>query len=510
MADRFNCPVCLDKLAGARVARCGHLFCGTCYYEMVHRSAPHPSCAVCRAPLAHAKSYPCYEVDAELEPVGDALFQERVAQSRARALLEEHTHKLPRVGLSTHAIRLQSDDPLIRRAAMTAQLATMELVGTLCCATMHGGTLRRLVRLGTQPENVEELTLAWRILAHVTTYFHDAGVLLNLGVHTAAAEALVHELANTASRRAATRVVAALVATHRASFAFMLTPEWLARLADAAPAAVAHVAIFTTGGIARMAEDGVLSPTLSRLVATERVLARDTLDAALECEAEQAKSQVRMAAATMLLDPLMYASPIATICWRDEAAARVIATCHQADVQLAVRTVADSDNFEAQAAVLDMLHALNDQAGFTDALVMTDVLRWMRRAHGVEHTREYGFAFVSTCVRASADCARAAAAEFGTPQRMVEGGEEHLFYLAGDVFSHEAVATEYLAPLAELLPTLAFDTYPAVYLASSLSEHPTGARLVERHALDELRRSQRTNSEAHVATVEEILERCSQ
>ena len=80
--DAFTCPVCLDVVAGVRVASCGHIYCGTCYYDMTSRSSA-PSCAVCRATLLPL-AYPSFDIDAALEGSGGEGHKERVRLSRLR------------------------------------------------------------------------------------------------------------------------------------------------------------------------------------------------------------------------------------------------------------------------------------------------------------------------------------------------------------------------------------------------------------------------------------------
>lgn len=526
MEERFTCPVCLDRVAASRVTLCGHVYCGGCYYEMLRRS-PFSACAVCRT-ILDQDPYPNFELDETLEAVfGDDAFRERARLSRAAA---ERAEEIPAPQVTPaeqnegSLALLSSDDPTLRRVALHALLEAAEENDTVTCAAMQRNVLIRVVRCASAPETPGELEAAWRLLAHIAVYFRDAGVLLGLGVHVAAAHALVSPMAGVCSRRATTRAVESLSDTHPSYFAFFLdlgdpppsplllmgTAEpWSARLGRAAPAALARVALNVAGGVAALARSaGALGHLLVAWGGRDRTLSGQLLEAALGAGDEGCSREVRQAAAVMLHAPVLNADALALVCWRDADAAGIISTCHRDEVAAAVRSASLGDNFDSQVAVLDFLHALHENAGMKDPGLVVDVLRWMRRVRTDEHIKDLGLSYVSACARSSLLCASAVSAAYVLPMYMLADGSDASLYLAGDVFSHEELVREKAEQLAGLIGRLDYTRYPAVYLVSSIAGTPSGLRIVAVNALETLCACGEGQDEVTAAAAQEVLEVC--
>jgi hypothetical protein len=505
MTEHFTCPVCLETIAGARVALCGHGYCASCYYDMVDRSQ-HPSCAVCRRPL-DTPPYPNYEVDALLDR-DDEAFKARVQCSRRAAL--EAESRVPDRDVPTPSEMLRSDDATLRRVALEGLLHTAEQVLGFTCAELAQDTLRRVVHSANYPANRDEAAAAWRLLAHAAVHFRDAGVLVGMGVHSGACRHLMSDLSSVPSRRAVSRVVASLADTHPSYFSLMLEPAWVVRLAAAAPAALAHAALaLRPGGLMKLADASVLSTVLLAVGEHERTLAARLLGVALDMP--ECCTQVQHAASLMLLSPVVHAESLRTICWKDETAARVIATCHQRDIAAAVRTCSSSVNeeYDVHTAVLDIMHALHDVANMCSPALVSDVLRWMLQPGTPPSLHSFGLAFVASCARSSRTCALAVCRHYGSVQLMLDDpNDDAAMYMAGDVFTHEDVVAAYQTGLALALETMSFTRYPAVYFASSLAHTVTGLRLVRENALPTLRAQAASLDEATLEAMQNILHAC--
>ena len=504
MNDFFKCPICLETLAAARVALCGHLFCSECYYNMVD-SADHPACAVCRRPLT-SPPYPNYEVDALLDRDDDE-FRARVRRSRERTAAAAAQP----LDAPDHAANLSSAEPSVRCAALANLLCTVENVGTFLCADMRGACLTQVVAYATAPSSRHEHLLAWRLLAHAAEYFRDGSGLLTAGVHSVAAHSLVHPMATVASRRAVTRAVRSLAETHPGHFDMFLRESWLMRLLSAAPAAVAHVAIASgPSGVRTLAAAGALTRLLVVADAHERVLGASLLDAALGVQ--ECRDEVLRAAAIMLRAPVPNACALAKICWRDDDAARVVATCHMHNLAAAVRTCATGvGDFDEHMAVLDVLQALLDNTSTATPALVTDVLAWVRRPDTHEGVRAFGLSYAAAAARFSAACAEAALNHYGCVQVMTaDETDDPSLYLAGDVFTHERLVDQHASSLTYTLGTLTFVRYSAVYFASALAGTPRGLALVADHAQSALRAAALAAGvdEVTVAACQDVCEKC--
>lgn len=504
MSDRFSCPICLDAVAATRVAACGHMYCAGCYYDMLMHSEV-AACAVCRRRLG-GLPYPNYEVDSLLaaEHTADPAFLERVQNSKRRATaVEDGRDESDFLGIITS---LQHADTAARTKALTDLLSALEASHRWTCASLGAPVLHALARCaGDGASTEDELAAAWRVLAHAATHFCDAGRLIGFGVHVSAAEALVSPVASVQSRRATTRAVSALVPFHASFFAPFLEPDWLERLVPVAPAAVACVALHHSSGLETLAEAGVLGTLLPQLAVHGRVLARDFLNAALA--RPSCASQLRHAAAIMLVRPLPHAAALAEIVARDSDAADIIAIAHADDVLTAVQAAQASEDFDAQLSVLELLHALHDKSAVRDANLVREVYAWMHSNQVPDSIVDFGRSYVGSCVRECAACAAAVADSLGRFDT-AETLDSEALYMLGDVCSHEAVVEARSGELARLLPSLRFGTHAEVYLAMSLAGTPAGRALVVEHALRALRVRLEDMDEPTAVTAEDVITLC--
>ena len=506
MDDRFVCPICLDVVAATRVAACGHLYCAGCYYEMLAHSRV-AACAVCRRRLG-ARAYPSYEVDSLLaDETSDPLFHARVAASKERARESEgRRHDVGADGVFGIVNGMSSPDAATRTAALSGLLSTLEESHRWTCAALGSAALRAVARCaGECAETEEELAAAWRVLAHAATHFNDAGRFIGFGVHLSAAESMLSPLSSACSRRAASRAVDAWVPFHPAFFAFMLEPEWMERLLAVAPAAVASVALHAPGGMERLAEAGVLGTLLPQLAVHGRVLARDFLNAALAKPA--CAAHLRQAAAIMLVRPLAHAAAIAEIVWRDADAAVVIATARADDVLAAVQAARASEDFDAQLAVLELLHALHEKSRVHSEELVREVCAWMRSPDALDSVVSFSKSYVGNCARECVRCALAVSAACGR----LDGGamSEDTMFMVGDACLHEAVVSQRSGELAKVLGQMTFESYAEVYLALSLANTPIGAALVTDHALPTLHARLASMDEATATAALEAIALCA-
>jgi hypothetical protein len=164
----------------------------------------------------------------------------------------------------------------------------------------------------------------------------------------------------------------------------------------------------------------------------ERVLAKDLMDAAVLSTHPEVRSHARRAAAVMLNEPIRHAAALAAVAWRDVDAARVFATLHHRDVVYAVRAAAETDDFDAQMAVLDFVHALHDVASLRRPVIATEVLAWVCRDTTDPGVRKLGLSYVSAVCRHSEACAIAVAEALGGPARALADLQDGaMLYQAG-------------------------------------------------------------------------------
>jgi Zinc finger, C3HC4 type (RING finger) len=510
--EHFICPICLDTVAGARVAMCGHVFCGSCYYDMAAKAS---TCAVCRAPL-QATPYPSYSVDSLLDAQASAAFRERVRVSRTRAAEVESTRAMvpaatsEAAALAQLAARLLTGGTAGRCGALTGMLRVFQRITALTCRVFEQpAVLRRIIACGAMPASREELTQAWRVLAHMATYFSDAHLLIAAGVAPAAIDGVLSREATVASRRAIPRVMVSLASTHPTAFHAFLAPPVAEQLMHAAPAVLAHVSLAVDRGVERLAETGLLAYLVPVLGQHERALDRALLTAMLDSGDAHCRNHARRAASIMLCTPVTHATLLAAVTWRDTDVAIIFATLHGREVERAVMQAAACDDFDAQTGFIDFLHALHDQAAFREPAVAIEVLTWMRSAATDETLRTFGMSYVSACCRESVACAAAVAEASGSPQRLLMPSSECLFYLAGDVFSHEPVAETHAAGLDVLLRTAEFRGYPSIYFASALAQHPVGQRLIRERCIERIRAlAAECDDPVTAETAEGIVQRC--
>jgi len=503
----FTCPLCLDVVAGARIASCGHIYCGTCYYEMVRRAVS-ARCAICRAQLA-AVAYPSFDIDAMLDQGDDQAFRERVIASRERAAQLETCWTVADDTLASHALSIASENVRERCAGLNGILRLFNRSNGHTCSELGAPALARIVGCGSAPSCREELTLAWRALAHMATYFSDGARLMSVGIAHAALQATFSREATVGSTRAVARAVMALVASHPQPFLMYLDPPHCLDLLSAAPAILGHVALATQGGIERLAAANVLAHLLPVAAQHDRVLGKDLMDAAVLSEHPEVKSHARRAAAVMLCEPLRHAASLAAVAWRDKDAATVFATLHHRDIVHAVRAASDSDDFDSQMSVLDFVHALHDVAKLRLPALATEVLVWVGRAATDPSVRSFGLTYVSAVCRHSEACAIAASEACGGPARMLAcESDGPMLYLAGDVLSHERVAMAHAEELEGVLARLTLNGFEEVYVASCLVQHGTGIALVRSHVLGRLREIAEGPEEVISETARQAVETC--
>jgi hypothetical protein len=503
----FTCPLCLDVVAGARIASCGHIYCGTCYYDMVHRVAS-ARCAICRAQLAMV-AYPSFDVDAMLDQGDDEAFRERVRASRERAKQLEMCWVAGDDTLAHHALSLTSENVRERCVGLNGLLRNFNRSTGNTCSELGAPALSRIIGCGSAPSCREELTLAWRALAHIATYFPDGARLMSSGIVHAALQAAFSREATVGSMRAVTRAVMALVASHPQPFLSYLEPPHCIDLLTVAPALLGHVAMQTSGGIERLAAENVLAYLLPVASLHDRVLAKDLMDAAVLSEHPEVKSQARRAASMMLCEPIRHSASLAAVAWRDQDAAMVFATLHHRDVLHAVRAASESDDFDSQMSILDFLHALHDMAKLRLPVLATEVLAWVFREATDPNVRSFGLSYASAVCRHSEACAIAVSDTSGGPARMLaDPTDGAMLYLAGDVLSHEHIALTHTETLAEALARLTFLGFEEVYVASCLAEHATGVELLRPHALARIRDVAQGKEEVISETARQVVETC--
>ena len=414
--------------------------------------------------------------------------------------------------VETHVGRLGSYDCGERTGALGGLLRMFERSVGLSCETVGDHALRLVVTCGTAARSRDELILAWRVLAHVAVYFADASRLFAAGVADAALDATFSREASVASRRAVTRTVASLVATHPDCFVKYVDSDPAERLLTASPAMLAHVALAVQDGVLRLARQNVLAHLITVTLAHERVLARDLLHAALAHPSEECKPQVRRAVAVMLCDPLAHAEQLATVAWwngEDPLGDPCADHYRPSTVIHAITAASRADQFDVQMAVLDFVHALQDNAAVDRPIVALEVFTWMRRPSVNRQVRAFGLSYVSSCCKRNVASAAAVADASGGPTPLVaDESDDALLYLAGDVFAHESVAATHEEALEHSVREKRVDGHAPIYFAASLVEHRVGARIVGACALEVMRARARDADEVDAETARLVVEVC--
>lgn len=112
----------------------------------------------------------------------DEAFRERVRMSRARAAHPEIGWTTVNDTLAHHAHCVASESALERCAGFNGMLRVLNRNTGNTCTELGTATLHRIDACGSAPACREELTLAWRVLAHAASYFLDGARLLGAGV----------------------------------------------------------------------------------------------------------------------------------------------------------------------------------------------------------------------------------------------------------------------------------------------------------------------------------------
>lgn len=478
MDEHLTCPLCLGVVTCARIASCGHFYCGGCYYEMIERAGANPKCAVCRSVLCSPPA-PGFLLD-NLASRETPEYVERLRISRRHvASAEAHGHSLAVCdSIQSCVAHLSSTDLRVRIWALTRLLRVCETSSALQCEDFGALALRELAWCGNSTESHEEMELAWKILSHCAQYCSDGGRLVGARANWAAAHAFLSHRATACSTRLATAFVTALVPSQHDFFQFFLEPKWLEPLAVRAPAALATVALQCGRGIEMLAEKGVIAPMIRKLVGEHRTLAQTALQALLGSCNPACASQVQVLTGSMLTSPLECAAYLAMIAWHNKTTAEIIAACHCGDVRMAVAAARASGDVDAQMALLDFMSALQQEAGLCDQKLVSSTVQWLRNPSTAPALFSVGYSFVGACARKCALCAWAVCAEYSTIQDMFDQDNENTFYLAGDVFSHDLVVGAHAAKLVEIVSGLTIHGYEPLYFVSSLAGTAQGAEVV--------------------------------
>jgi hypothetical protein len=410
------------------------------------------------------RAYPCREIDHLAQLTEGGAYAARVAASEMATRAAESIQRRE----SLHVL-LHDRSHKVRCEALECLLHIIELSPHVTVESLRS-SLRRVVTCG---ETEEELLLAWRIISHCATYFHDAPRLLGLGVHGASIAALLSPVATVASRRAVTRSIAALCSGNWEYYAFCLERPTAQRLATAAPAALAHVALRAPGGVSALFRHRLVGVVLPRVVTEEYALASDLVDALLahpQC-GEGAAAAVRR----MVADPAecvrTYAHVLeALVCGNAQLARTLIGS---GALQGVVRYAAGGDaEAEAQVAAVELAHAALESSGVADPAIVVTCLRWAYALTTPPRVRTCLLEYLTESAKRSEACARVVVA-FG-----ITDDDDDSYFLAGEAFSHASVAADYPSQLAEVLQRATFGRFAHVHFALSVAETPAGASAV--------------------------------
>jgi hypothetical protein len=351
---------------------------------------------------------------------------------------------------------------------LAAHLTSLEASDDYTCAEFP---VRCLVRCAEGAETAQELTLAWRVLAHCACYFADSGRLVTEGVGAAASRALVSPLATVASRRAVTRTVEALVTMYPAAFAHFLSPAWLDRLCAVGPSAVARAVLHVAGGLVTVTE---LLPWLC-----------STVHPALGCELAYAMLDDpgvadhvrRRVVGVLLVDPLRNAAVLYAVVWHNEALAGLVVDLHHKTLLCAVEKARVCDDPCTQLAVLNLANALREKVHMMSPSIVVAVASWACEEKNADVSRA-AYAFAVACSRESPGCASAVVAECALSADALDN--DHVDLLVA-VCSHATVVDAHASRLVEALRSLlTLDELQRARFVTAAAQTRHGAALVSR------------------------------
>ena len=454
-----KCPICLDAVACARVASCGHIYCAGCFHDLLSRSY---ECAMCRRRMS-ARAYPCWELDERASAAeGHAA---RAAASLAAALAIETSpfrRELVRV-------QLEDPDPAVRCAGLlTLNEALARAPDAATVAGMHD-VLSRAMELG---DTAEEMELAWRAVARCAASCPDAPRLLRMGAHGYAVGALLSAVAGDAARRAVTSAVSSLCVSDWRPFAFFLERPVAHRLAARAPTALARVALFVPDGVDALIQHRLLAGVLPPVVATGHPVATELVDAvsAHPHRGAAAASCVRLMAAEPHRALGVYTHALRTLAASDSQLAGALA--EGGALLAAVRLAASGSCDDGRCgAAIELAHAALYGGGVAEVAAAP---MFLRMAAASPHLRPRAMDLLAGCAKQSEAFARAVIRAGG----LAEGLDDDVFFLAGEAFSHPRVAEDHPAELAAVLRRARYESYAHIFCALSAAETRAGAAAV--------------------------------
>jgi hypothetical protein len=391
------------------------------------------------------------------------IFSERYRQARAAVETHERTPNLTSSDLQSHNI-------IIRFVALKRLRRAVE---TYSSCEQLGQNLRLAVERASCASTTQELELAWCILVQCAA-FPDALSLVGVGAAEAAALTFMSPLASEFAFVLLSEFLSLMVPKAPLNFAMLLQPPTLPRVVTNTPVCAAHLSLCVPYGLCMLASHNLVSSVLVLLVPTEPTLASEFVDA-ITTDLKFAP-HVRDAVQWMCANSHTSSPLLATLAWWSADVARMISEVQVSGMFAAAR---DSCDAESLLAVMDLAHALRENAGYECIQAAVLCATWAAGStfHVVPNSELIEFA--ARCAGGSGDCAAqvfAAIPDF----KAFCNRESNGFHLAASVFSHAQVVLAHAENVKSMVDDLDVedDDPEKLSFISAVASAPAGRMLL--------------------------------